>query len=810
MNTERISVHRRSSVIGRWSLVIALLLLFWWRVLVNIRDQSPTMDEPFHLVRGVAYWQTGDLRLQYEHPPLSHAWSGAYIALEPDLPSLASLKGWDRASCIDVTRHLLREPGWPLERALFLGRWAVLALGLVLSALVSRWTGELFGHEAGLAALFLCTFDPNILAHSSLVTTDLPVTCLTYAACYAFSRWLDRPTSGRLLLAGLTLGLAWGAKLSALILLPALGLVLLWHVWRRRGEATGEHVSNAPRVASPLLIGFVAILGIGFLVLWALYRFETGVWAPIGIQMPMPTYWDNLQRLWQHQASGQRAFFIGQLSEEGWWYYFPVLFVIKTPLPLLTLLVVAVVAAWRTRRLAWPPVMIIFPALYFAVSMASKINIGYRHILPVVPFAAMVAATAFHYLLIAPVPGGGTRRSWWRTLIGHWSLFVVHCLLVLWMALSSLWIHPYYLAYFNELVGGPDQGYRYAVDSNLDWGQDLKRLRAYLDEQGIDRIKLSYFGTARPERYGIEYDPLPMPPPSPPSDFSPFNPEPGVYAISASNLQLLEDPDVFDWFRRRQPTAKVGYSIFIYDVADNIKGEWVAVCYAPIPALEADQIQDALGRPDLRLVYFDCRSSWVYPAGTAPGWYIIPETTDDPTVVSTYGDDAQIVFHGRQTSKRRGVTVYLQARQPENMSRMNPDHLFRLPRPYFADVARFLGYEVDPVSPVPGGTMTLRTYWEVLNRPDFPLSVMAHLVDDQGTLVAIADGLSFPVENWQNGDIFAQIHLFTLPSDSHTHTLPYSFNVGLYRLDTMERIPPAGSEADHLTLGSIEVRGSGR
>jgi len=106
--------------------------------------------------------------------------------------------------------------------------------------------------------------------------------------------------------------------------------------------------------------------------------------------------------------------------------------------------------------------------------------------------------------------------------------------------------------------------------------------------------------------------------------------------------------------------------------------------------------------------------------------------------------------------------------------------------------------------------MTLRTYWEVLNRPDFPLSVMAHLVDDQGMLVAIADGLSFPVENWQNGDIFAQIHLFTLPSDSHTHTLPYSFNVGLYRLDTMERIPPAGSEADHLTLGSIEVRGSGR
>jgi hypothetical protein len=278
MNTEGISVHRQSLVIVHWSLFIALLWLFWGRVLVNVRDQSPTMDEPFHLVRGVAYWRTGDLRLQYEHPPLSHALSGLFLALEPDLPSPADLKGWDRASSIDVARHLLREPGWPIGRVLFLGRWPILALGLVLSALVGRWAGELFGHWAGLAALFLCTFDPNILAHSSLITTDMAVTCLACAACYVFSCWLDRPTSGRLLLAGLTLGLAWGAKLSALILLPVLGLVLLWHVWRRKVSLWS------------LLIGFVAILSISLLVLWALYRFESGVWSPTGTWMPIPTH----------------------------------------------------------------------------------------------------------------------------------------------------------------------------------------------------------------------------------------------------------------------------------------------------------------------------------------------------------------------------------------------------------------------------------------------------------------------------------------------------------------------------------------
>ena len=281
-----------------------------------------------------------------------------------------------------------------------------------------------------------------------------------------------------------------------------------------------------------------------------------------------------------------------------------------------------------------------------------------------------------------------------------------------------------------------------------------------------------------------------------------------MYAISASNLQLLEDPDVFDWFRRRQPTAKVGYSIFIYDVVDQLEGQWAAVCYAPVPALEADQIRDALGNPDLRLAYFDCRSSWVYPAGTAPGWYVIPGGTDGPTIVSTYCDDAQIVFHGRRTSKRLGLTVYWRERAGSPFVRLaaleGSDD-----QPRFADVARFLGYEVDPIGPAPGGTLTSRTYWEVLNRPDFPLSVMAHLVDAQGTLVAVADGLSFPMENWQKGDVFAQIHVFTLPS-SHTPTLPYSLNVGLYRLDTMERILPARAEADHLILGPIKERGDGR
>lgn len=743
-----------------------LLLLFWARVLVNVRDQSPTMDEPFHLVRGAAYWRTGDLRLQYEHPPLAHALGGVLLTLDPEVPSPADLFGWDRAYGIDVARHFLGEPGRPLDRMVFLGRWAIPALGLLLAALVSRWAGELFGREAGLAALFLCTFEPNILAHSGLMTTDLAVTCTACGACYTFSRWLDRPTGARLLLAGVTLGLALGAKLSALLLLPALGLALLWHVWRNKGRLGG------------LLAGFVALLSLALLVLWALYRFESGVWATTGTWMPMPTYLENLQRLWQHQTTGQSAFFLGQVSDEGWWHYFPVLLLIKTPLPLLVLLAVGVVAACRSRRTVWPPVALIFPAFYFAVSIVSRINIGYRHVLPVVPFVVLTAAAAFR--------PASCRARW---------LAPLRTGLVLWMALASLWIHPYYLAYFNELVGGPDQGYRYAVDSNLDWGQDLKRLKTYLDERGIEQVRLSYFGRVSPEWYGIEYDALPDPLRSSSLPFSPLNPEPGVYGISASSLQLMEDPDFFDWFRRRRPTAKVGYSIFVYDVGDHPE-RWAAVCYAPIPALEPDQARDALGSPDLRLTYFDCRSSWVYPAGTAPGWYLVPELAEGPTVTSAYLDDSQISFHRRRTSQHLGLTVYLGEGAGSGPARLSAlegaDVAAR-----FGDVARFLGYELER-----GETVTLRTYWEVLNPPDFPLSVMAHLVDDQGAVVAVADGLGFPVTSWQEGDIFAQMHPVRLPSGADLAT--YTLDVGLYRLDTMERIPPLGGKTDHLVLEPFE------
>jgi hypothetical protein len=180
--------------------------------------------------------------------------------------------------------------------------------------------------------------------------------------------------------------------------------------------------------------------------------------------------------------------------------------------------------------------------LFFLATFLSILNIGYRHILPVLPLILVSAGR---------VLAGRTKR-WMRLAV------VVLCI---WHAASSLAIYPHYLAYFNESVGGADNGYRYLVDSNLDWGQDLKNLKAYMDENGLQRLHLAYFGSARTDYYGINALPLPL---EKPADLE--QRPPAVYAISATYLQggYLGDTQAFSWLRAYEPVDKIGYSIFLY------------------------------------------------------------------------------------------------------------------------------------------------------------------------------------------------------------------------------------------------------
>jgi hypothetical protein len=278
-----------------------------------------------------------------------------------------------------------------------------------------------------------------------------------------------------------------------------------------------------------------------------------------GFQGIQPWFFGFYRFLSLTQA-GQAAFFLGEVSYEGWWNYFIVAFLIKTPIGSLAAITASLIfcrSGIRLRRreaiFLLTPVVLLFLAL-----SQTKVNIGVRHLLPVYPFLFVLASRLATF---------NWRRCSAILMFGAPLL----------TAFSALRVAPHQLAYFNEFVGGPGQGYRYLGDSNLDWGQDLKGLKAYMEKEKLPIIYLSYFGTAPPSYYGIRYQyvpgswPLEWPPPA---DKVPETAPRKILAISAYNLQGVSNPHLplFRWLSERQPVAKIGYSIFVYDLSNDEEG----------------------------------------------------------------------------------------------------------------------------------------------------------------------------------------------------------------------------------------------
>ena len=382
------------------------------------------------------------------------------------------------------------------------------------------------------------------------------------------------------MLAGAAYGLALSAKLSTLVFGPIFGLLALISLvrWWRQGKRDV--------VAAALRLGLL-YLPVALLIVWAVFGFDWGLLKEGGPAGPMPIFWRGVGAIVNFSGGGRPAFLLGHFSAEGFWSYFPVAFGVKTPLPTLMLMAWAVgIYLARTMRRAQQPTrdlslfLLLPPLLYFAISTRSALNLGYRHLLPILPYlyafvgvqvgAARTGAADSTVLVLDQIKGdqrseSGGGRSPFLSIVLH--------ICLLWLIVGNLAIYPHYLSSFNELVG-PANGYQVLVDSNVDWGQDLKRLRGWMQESGVTRVKLAWFGSAYPDYYGIHYDPLPgLPRHFELWDALPFDPEepgPGVYAISVSILQELhrrdEDKTAFAWFRAREPDDRVGYSILIYQV----------------------------------------------------------------------------------------------------------------------------------------------------------------------------------------------------------------------------------------------------
>jgi len=564
--------------------IIVLLLALAGQALWAVFTNSSTFDEANHITRGYAIWRTGDYRLSIAHPPVINLLNGAPLLFTHELPLPLDGDSWRTHEIWDFAHRFFWESGGDGQAMTMLGRLPIVLLTLLLALLVYLWAAKLYGKRAGLLALSLCAFEPNILAHGSLATTDLGVTLFSFLAVYLLWRFLKAPSAWRLIAVGVVFGAAQSSKFSALLLVPIFMVLVIVALWPSR---TSDEAAPKLRMRRGLL-WLLPIFIIGFAVIWVGY----GLQATPALQhqakhrllekliyntrsrdrvagvlehtpLPARQYFAGLANAFGHQVSGHAAYLLGHSSRRGWWYYFIIAFLVKTPLPLLILLGWAIVGARRGwRRDEW---FLVVPVVLILLStFRLQINIGLRHILPMYPFLFVFAARVLR------------ERSASEPSAVRWPALKAAALaaLMLWFVGRTIWIGPNYLAYFNELAGGPAGGRRWLVDSNLDWGQDLIRLRELLKRRGIEQVKLSYFGSAPPEAYGIRYEPLAgvsytrlM------SDIELRNrcrPTSGWIAISVTCLEnsqgYLGDRLSFDWLHKYRPVDRAGYGILLYHI----------------------------------------------------------------------------------------------------------------------------------------------------------------------------------------------------------------------------------------------------
>jgi hypothetical protein len=393
--------------------------------------------------------------------------------------------------------------------------------------------------------------------------------------------------------------------------------------------------------------------------------------------------------------------------------------------------------------------------------------------------------------------------------------------LLLWLGVETLQVQPHYLAYFNTLAGGPDQGYRYLADSNTDWGQTLKALAAYQRRHDLGPVRLSQFTFLDPAAYGVDYEPIAPMPTAPPVLPHRFNPAPGLYAISATTLDgvPLPYPATYDWFRHREPLVKIGHAMFLYEVAES-QGNWIAQCTLPVAPLTPQASVEGFGSDELRRVYFDCENSWIWPGGgSSPGWYARATPGIDRlrwpmgSPIGGPGDDDHLEEWPDWLSARSLASLHLSYAQPTpgelpafaiwewTGTTVTPPSATPTGSTVFDETLIFLGYQA-PSSASSGVSVDVLTFWRVIQPAPRPLSLMLHISDESGIPIATGDGLGVPIDQWKAGDIIVQRHTVPIPID----TAPgrYQIRSGVYWLDDLSRLTT--NTDDHVLLGSIEIR----
>ncbi|HUP89039.1 MAG TPA: glycosyltransferase family 39 protein [Longimicrobiales bacterium] len=517
-----------------------------------MRRTSTTFDEIVLISAGARGYTNGKFDLAPDHPPVMQYLYGLPVFLtKPHYPSEKGYDTHDTGYRYLYARQFFWESGNDPERAAFLGRIPAVLIAALLGLLTYSFAKRAIGVGGGLLAATMVAFLPDVLAHGGVAYNDVPLALLYFGAVWMIDRMLRNPSWRNAALAGAAVGLAFGVKISAVAIGPAaVALTVIEAI--RRGRDVRWIVRVLPAIVISLIAAYVALV--------IIYRGD----------FMLEQFRYALGYTFKHVTKGHGAsgFILGKANPQGFWYFFPLAFFFKTSIALHVLLLIAVMALlkadfpkWR-ELLAHPlRVPVIAAGVFGAILLTSSLNIGFRYALPVLPHVCvLIAAGVAHMWRI------GTQRM--RVLIAG---------LALWLVLGPLSWYPNFLAYISEYGPGRDRGSEVLVDSSLDWGQGLLQLRDYMREHDIKRIYLSYFGSARPDGYGIDYVPLYSFFPLATSALSkPDAPEPTHLVISATNLQgVYFRGDPFGPFRHERVQigdrkydleAVVAHNMYIYRI----------------------------------------------------------------------------------------------------------------------------------------------------------------------------------------------------------------------------------------------------
>ncbi len=568
---------------------------------------SATMDEVAHIPSGYTYVKDLDYRLNPEHPPIAKVLSGLSLMFYKNIKGPEANQSWNAVDQWGSGWHMLYSAGNNPEMILKFARFPIMILMVLTGIFLFFWSKKLFGRKVALIILALYSFYPDIIAHGRLVTTDVAAAFGYILAIYFFNQSLQSKSAKNTVWAGVFFAVAQLLKFSAILLfiiffifiivkalldsekrnqfwsrfwpnfktylrVCVISLVTVWLVylpltWNTPGNIEHIVIENNVTLSEHPVVVFKNFL----------HRFENNHFT-----RPIEHYMVGVSQVIGRVSGGNETYIVGQLSDKTIRWFFPIAWLLKTPIPVIILALFSVAMLFirktKSKEEKWLLTIILTPlAVYWSATLAGSLNLGIRHLMPTIPFVLLLIGYTIKPLLSSP-----------KKIIYE----IIILILIAYTAISTVINFPSYISYFNELTP-KDARYTRMIDSSLDWGQDMLRLKKYLEDNRITDVKVDYFGGSSVNYY-LPYATV---------WHSEYGPTSGWLAVSNTFYQSSKlvgknkGKWSYQWLEGYKPVTIVGNSILVYYIseADLLKNPPFSPYPIKIQPSQDQQINQKIG-----------------------------------------------------------------------------------------------------------------------------------------------------------------------------------------------------------------------